>query len=325
MDIIFNISNICKQSSVFKAYSRLAKILTNNQPKVFDSYGDWIKGSDYVVCANIWQVLKTRLYLIGSRTKIIFWIQGLVAEESLLKNNSKTRFFLLKLIEKICLFFSDAYIYVSPYMRDYYSKISFVKHKPSLIIPCISDLNYVRIKKTPYSFCYLGGMSKWQNFPQIIEMMSRIDKKHPHSIFKIATNEVDICRKTILQYGSQDLINKIQVTSLSSKEEVENFLEDCEYGFLIRDDILVNHVSSPIKMAEYLSCGVNVISTSAIRSYSSLLGEAGLIIDSIDDIDKFEFKANESAALEIYNKFFSNHAVELETKEFLEVLRKTNV
>lgn len=322
MIMFFNVNNISKKSAVYKAYIRLANNLSKDNPIFFEKYSTSIRDSDFIVCANIWHVLFTWFYLLGSKTKIIFWVQGAIAEESYLKHNSKFKFYVLKFLEKICLFFSDAYIYVSPYMKDFYSENKSVKNKPALIFPCISDLHYDGSKKYPYSFCYLGGMSAWQNFPKIVTMMSFINQKIPESLFKIATNEIDICKKIIDEYASKELKEKIFLSSLSSKEEIEKFLSNCEFGFLIRDDIVVNHVSSPIKLAEYLSCGVNIITTPAIRSYSPLLEDAGIILHSEKDLDKANFKANLSTALKLYTKLFSKESVENNVKFFLQELEK---
>lgn len=320
--MIFNLNNISKSSAVYKAYIRLANSLSKDRPLFFENYNISIRNYEFVVCANIWHVLFTWFYLIGSKTKIIFWVQGAIAEESYLKHNSKFKFYMLKLLEKICFYFSDAYIYVSPYMMEFYSRNKSVNNKPALVFPCISDLKFNGNKKQPNSFCYLGGMSAWQNFPKIITMMSSINQKIPNSVFRVATKEIDICNKIIDQYASQSLKEKIFISSLSSKQEIEDFLSNCEFGFLIRDDIIVNHVSSPIKLAEYLSCGVNIITTPAIRSYSSLLEDAGIILNSEKDLDTVNFKANISTALKLYDTLFSKKSVENNVKNFLQQLRR---
>ncbi|MDM1245256.1 MULTISPECIES: hypothetical protein [Acinetobacter] len=319
--MIFNLNKISKDSAVYKAYIRLANNLSNNSPIFFEKYDASIRNYDFVVCANIWHVLLTWFYLIGSKTKIIFWVQGAIAEESYLKHNSKLKFYILKFLEKICLNLSDAYIYVSPYMMEFYSKDKAVLNKPALVFPCISDLQYNKIKKEPNSFCYLGGMSAWQNFPKIIEMMSIISQKIPNSVFKVATHEIDICNEVIEKYASNALKEKLTIVSLSTKSEIENFLSNCEFGFLIRDDIVVNHVSSPIKLAEYLSCGVNVITTSSIRSYSPLLKDAGIILNSKQDLDQVNFNPNTSAAINLYQELFSKESVENNVKVFLKKLK----
>ena len=322
MKIGFNYHNISKLSPVYKAYSRLSNLffIGENNRIFFEKYSLSIRYYDYIVCANIWQVLITRLFILGSECKIIFWVQGAVAEESLLRNKSKIRFVILKAIEKICFHLSDAYIFVSPYMKEFYNEKPYLNKKPCLVFPCISDLSYNHSKKIPFSFCYLGGMSAWQCFPTTIDLMNKIEKKYPKSLFKIATNDTNLCMQLIRDNASKDLIKKLEVCNLVSKEEIEEFLGDCSFGFLIREDSLLNNISSPIKMAEYLSCGVNVITTSAIRSYTHLLNNAGKILNSKLDIEDIVFKENVNAALNVYNNNFSKESVESDLELFIKEL-----
>lgn len=322
MKIAFNLNKIHKSTSVYKAYSRLINMFPKNASICvrFDSYTSNIRKNNYIVCANIWQVLLTSIVVMGSDCKIIFWVQGAIAEESFLRNRSKLRFVLLKAIEHISLYLSDAYIFVSPYMKDLYSKRKYVGCKPSLVVPCISDLEYHEQNKHPYSFCYLGGMSKWQCFPETLELMNKINEAHQQSTFKIATNDLESCKKMIKEYASEDLINKIQLLSLESKTEIESFLSECSYGFLLREDILLNNIASPIKLAEYLSCGVNIITTKAVRSYAPFLGSAGIILDTPMHYAKLiekELQPDTAAALKLYKDMFSPTVAESKIKQFI--------
>ena len=48
-----------------------------------------------------------------------------------------------------------------------------------------------------------------------------------------------------------------QVEVISVKpEELESYYEMANYGFILRDDILVNRVANPTKLAEYLQYGI---------------------------------------------------------------------
>lgn len=310
--MIFNLNNISKNTAVYKAYIRLANNLAKDQPVFFEKYSTSIRSADFVICANIWHVLFTWFYLLGSKAKIIFWVQGVIAEESYLKHNSKFKFYLLKLLEKICLYFSDAYIYVSPYMMEFYSKNKSVRNKPALIFPCISDLRHnSEIERDSNNYCYIGGMSKWQNFEKIIQIMNLLVNSNQQANFSIATNDLSICRDKIDHLASDQLKKVISLVSLSSKQEIEDFLSKAAYGFLIRDDIIVNNVASPIKLAEYFSCGVNVISTKGVTSYVNLIRQAGFIIDekNIESLKTINFKCDEKAALKVFKENFNENSL----------------
>lgn len=325
--LYLNINN----KAVEKAYDRIYDLFNIDKVKIFDKkeVEDSLALKDdkevVFVCANIWHVLylKCKALVKLKKIKIIFWVQGAVAHESFLKNKSYFRFSILWLLEYISLIFSDFYIYVSPYMKEYYEKKFFTLNKKSIVIPCISDLNQnIKIKRNPDNYCYIGGMSKWQNFETIIEMMNIIIENNNGAKFSVATNDLKTCNNQLEKMATNKLLKVTSVVSLSSKQEIENFLSAASFGFLIRDDIVVNNVASPIKLAEYFSCGINVISTKGITSYTNLIEQAGFVINenNLDSIKEIKFIANEKEALRIFDENFSANSISNAVDIFLKDL-----
>lgn len=314
--IYFDLNN----KAVEKAYDRIYNLFDTNKIKILTkkeleshlALKD--EKNDIFVCANIWHVLylKYKALVALKRVKIIFWVQGAVAHESFLKNKSHFRFLILWILEYISFIFSDFYIYVSPYMKEYYEKKTLASGKKSIVIPCISDLNQnLEIKRDSEKYCYIGGMSKWQNFDIIIKMMNIIVENNNEAKFSVATNDLVVCHAQLKELATAKLLKVTSVVSLSSKQEIENFLSAASFGFLIRDDIVVNNVASPIKLAEYLSCGVNVISTKGITSYKNLIEQGGFIVNdkNLDTIQGTKFEASEEKALEVFKENFSINSV----------------
>lgn len=317
--------------AVEKAYDRIYDLFDINKVKIYhkeevENYLSLKDDNDeFFVCANIWHVLylKYKALVKLKRIKIIFWVQGTVAHESFLKNKSYFRFFILWFLEYISLILSDCYIYVSPYMKDYYEKKFFTSSKQSIVMPCISDLNQnIKIKRDSENYCYIGGMSKWQNFETIIKMMNIIVEHNNEAKFSVATNDLTVCQAKLEELATEKLLKVTSVVSLVSKQEIENFLSAASFGFLIRDDIVVNNVASPIKLAEYLSCGVNVISTKGITSYTNLIEQAGYIVNdkNLDSIRGIKFEANEEKALEVFQENFSSTSISNSVNIFLKEL-----
>lgn len=52
--------------------------------------------------------------------------------------------------------------------------------------------------------------------------------------------------------------NSISIKSVSPLE-LESYYKESHYGFILRDDILVNRVACPTKLIEYLGYGINPI------------------------------------------------------------------
>ncbi|MBS1141073.1 MAG: hypothetical protein H6R13_2526 [Proteobacteria bacterium] len=290
---------------------------------LFKANWSQIRRAEKIYCATIWQVFIVYIISFGSGAEIVYWVQGLVAEENYLKKKSRFRYFVLLCLEKAGFNFASSFIFVSEFMRDFYfRRYPSARGKRSLVIPCVSDLNASRdIQRIEDSYCYLGGMSAWQKFDVVVRIMNMVVDNNPGSTFYVATRDIQICESVLRAIASPRLLNVTSVCTLNGDEEVSRFLSGVEFGFLIRDDNLVNNVSSPIKLAEYLSCGVSVITTDALRSYADSVREAGYVIQpevflSSPAIDCFRYKG-ELAAIEVHRRLFSQSSVLAAVRGFL--------
>jgi hypothetical protein len=246
--------------------------------------------------------------LMGFKT--VFWVQGAVPHESFLRNKSKIRFMILNTLEFLAFSQTEKIVYVSDFMKEHYSRLyPWVKNKDQVIY-CNSDLEYNGLLKEEDSFCYIGGTDKWQNVDSSVFIFDKVLKEKPHSKFYIATFDIENVEKILLRYEGVTLNKNIFITSLTNRNEIQNFLSTKEFGFLLRDDILVNNVSSPIKLAEYLSCDVNVITTKSLTSFYKQIQEsdAGYIVSLSDcTSQKHEFGSfiyKPSNSIKLFNKIY---------------------
>lgn len=331
MKISFCFNGIVEDSAVELAWIRLIDLFNNVgviTKRIFGERSSLIHKrrslmqGEIVVCANIWQVILIRMIGLGLNIWIVYWVQGLVAEESYNKRKSRIRYWSLRAIEWLAFCCSNSFIYVSSYMKEFYERrFPFLIKSSSVILPCVSDLelrsDVIREKD---SYCYIGGMAAWQRFDLVIKLMNRIIDDNPMVVFRVATKEKYQCQNILERYGSEKLKKATTISTLVGKTAVEKFLSACEFGFLIRDDININAVSSPIKLAEYLSCGVAVISTMGVRSYSFIIQRAGVLIDVHHELEekvwrRFSYPGPD-VAVEFYRGFFSNEAVLADLNEF---------
>ncbi|HEY5589373.1 MAG TPA: glycosyl transferase family 1, partial [Candidatus Paceibacterota bacterium] len=97
-----------------------------------------------------------------------------------------------------------------------------------------------------------------------IELMSVIiaENLSPNIKYYILTGNVHEMNEII---GKKvDLPNKqIEILSVNP-EDLKEYYVKCHYGFILRDDIVVNNVSCPTKLIEYMYYGITpiVLSTS---------------------------------------------------------------
>ncbi|MCI5221277.1 MAG: hypothetical protein D3924_00990 [Candidatus Electrothrix sp. AR4] len=296
----------------------LSRSFCNSSSNLLDSFKK-IRDNDYIVCANIWQVFLTKVLILSllSNAQIIYWVQGLVAEESFHKNKKKWRYFIFLLLERLAFKISDKYIFVSEYMETFYKKrYRNLLNKDYISIPCISDLRHNNvISRIKNSYCYIGGMSSWQQFDLVIKLMNEVIEINNHAHFFIATKGTQQCNKLLEKYASPILLANTKIFYLENKIDIENFLSSCEFGFLIREDIVLNHVASPIKLAEYLSCGVGIIGTDSLRSYTAQISNSGYLIKgklfankNIQEIASLIYDGEEKI-ISLYNDTFSIKSV----------------
>jgi glycosyltransferase involved in cell wall biosynthesis len=92
---------------------------------------------------------------------------------------------------------------------------------------------------------------------------------------------------------SQALENKIPASSFTvlsaSFDQMPIYISMAQIGLMVRIPSLITSVSSPVKLAEYLACGLPVIAQTGIGDTDQILSErkAGIILksDALTDAD----------------------------------------
>ena len=126
--------------------------------------------------------------------------------------------------------------------------------------------------------CYAGGVAEWQKLRSIIKLFRDISKLHSDYRFLF------ICRqKEKIEAMLRDIVLDVRISRVVSCEQfaVSGYLKACDASIIMRDDILVNNVSSPVKIGEYLYAGLPVLLTKGIGDMSELIPieNVGIIID----------------------------------------------
>lgn len=95
---------------------------------------------------------------------------------------------------------------------------------------------------------YAGGMQKWQ----MIEEMQACMLKQPdydYRIFTVLPNEFWHI------WGDRPFLSHMRVESVTP-EQLRLEYEECQYGFVLREDCIVNNVACPTKLVEYILKGI---------------------------------------------------------------------
>lgn len=131
-----------------------------------------------------------------------------------------------------------------------------------IVFPDISD---------PLIFVYSGSMEEWQQFDSVCLLFLEIQKAIPRARLLVLTNQADEAM-TFLRHFGDDLF---QVRT-APYQEMGGYLQQCHYGFLIRENHLVNQVAAPIKLNDYFSAGLKVIISPNIGDSQHLVEKYGL-------------------------------------------------
>ena len=95
-----------------------------------------------------------------------------------------------------------------------------------------------------------------------------IEKKIPNTVLYIYTRDVKEAQSLILTTN----IKSVHVMFVA-QEQLYVQLQDKKFGFVIREDCVVNNVSTPTKLSNYLANGIIPIYTDAIKDFSRIMNE----------------------------------------------------
>ena len=211
------------------------------------------------------------LYVLGFR-RFVFWAQGAVGYESFMRHQSKFRFSLLSWLEKFALKRAKICVCVSNYQVDFYEQAYSIMIRPkSVVFPCFNTKIHpesfsAENKYRKNVFCYIGSLAVWQCFDETVKLYSLIENSFcGNCYFKIYTKDKLQAEKALLKYRVKNYI----IDYLPS-DKLNEALADCKYGFLLREDNVVNNVATPTKLSTYLANGIIPIFSSSLKDCVSL-------------------------------------------------------
>lgn len=185
-----------------------------------------------------------------------------------------------KIVEK-----SDLIVVVSENMVNYMtSKWQGLDKSKITILPVvfsgIRNLSNTRNKTSKsYKFIYSGGAQTYQCIDETIELFNKIKNEIECAQLRILSPDVQIIHSKIESiYGN--VPNYIEIKSVT-QSDVINYLVDSDFGIVLRGDDVLNKVSCPTKINEYLAAGLIIICTPFSGHGPSAIEEtgAGVVID----------------------------------------------
>ncbi len=117
-------------------------------------------------------------------------------------------------------------------------------------------------------FVYSGGLSKYQQVHVMLQVWGRLGDD-PSLKFLLLTNDTPTQEPASFEVP-EHIAHRVHRFTVP-RSEIPGYLSAADVGFLLREQHPLNRVASPVKFAEYLSCGLAVVSTPGIGDVSDLI------------------------------------------------------
>ena len=268
----------------------------------------------------------TALLCLRGYKEILYWVQGSSPDESFMRNHSYMRKWAISAIEYIALRKAKYIFMVSRGMLDYYKK---KYHKDfsykTYIMPCYNSEIQKPLFMTPgkydnNTFCYVGGLSVWQCFPETVDIYKKVEDAIPGSFFKVFTGDKEKAEAILKEKG----VKNYSVGHVSPDKLVEA-LADCKYGFIVRKESPVNYVATPTKLSNYMSAGLIPIVSNTVAFFPEILGKTqyAVILDEKNSIDRIvEMSQQKISADSVFEEFDRAFKMFYNTELHIDQIRK---
>lgn len=184
-------------------------------------------------------------------------------------------------LERQCVLQSDYRISISNQLVNYWKNEFGYSEKKHTVIPCTLNSLYenivitndnikqsrdlLRYKTEDVVFVYSGSSSRWQLTATMFDFIMEVLKQNTINKMLFLSNTNNLIKNLQLQFPNQVQCLKVL------PHEVPQYLLACDYGLLLREQTITNQVASPVKFAEYLACGLDIIISDNLGDYSEFV------------------------------------------------------
>jgi hypothetical protein len=109
-------------------------------------------------------------------------------------------------------------------------------------------------KENNTTFIYSGSCALWQKTDLMLDVIK--ENLCENYTFIILTSNIIEFEKSIKQ---KNIPKEKIILKTVNPEDLISYYENTDYGFLLRDDNIVNRVANPTKLIEYLASGITPI------------------------------------------------------------------
>jgi hypothetical protein len=199
-------------------------------------------------------------YTFAFKADIKYWFINGIPEEKQMHGNRLIASSVVRLqwIVSRMLFRPCLIITVSGRMSGYVQK--YFAHTEIFSAPTCVDTNTFTLNlgkpKNKKLFVYLGSGAPWQAMDFLASVWGSIHAKDPSIHFRVISRDerCKVLARNIVQ-------ENIEFVSAQTFDVVAQYLAEAQVGFLIREPHVVNEVSFPTKLGEYIASGLWVVTS----------------------------------------------------------------
>jgi hypothetical protein len=197
-------------------------------------------------------------WMIKKDQRTILDFHGIVPEETKF-NGKRIKGIVWGFVERIAAKKVKKIIFVTESMRNYFIQKYNKSKAEKYIIPILAKNALKDIQNTAefsqnntVYFIYSGNIQKWQNIEQMLDFIEKHDRENYK--YLILSREKHFF-ESIVNIRFSKIKERFLVNSVDPSE-LPKYYSIAHYGFLLRDDHILNRVANPTKMLEYLFYGI---------------------------------------------------------------------
>lgn len=223
----------------------------------------------------------------------------------------------IKHIENKAIHLSDYRLAVSEALVNYWKKNYNYQSKNHVIIPCTLSTNFIfefpsseelndikqknNFSEKDIILVYSGSSAGWQSFGLLEEWLLTAFEENVNLKFVMLTNHPPE------KSAFFDKFKERIITKWLQPNQVKDILIVADYGLMYRENTVTNQVASPVKFAEYLSCGLQIIASDNLGDFSDFVKakNCGYVLpNQIDfrNVDYLVKKQNHNLAMQFLIK-----------------------
>lgn len=225
-------------------------------------------------------MLAALLLRLFKGNKVIFDPRGLWPEEMSYTVKRPLITFLFKCLENLFCRYSSKIVLVSKAFENLFIERYPCYKSKFIVVPTFSlPLNFVfdntkiDIKRQIFKnedivlFVYSGSFETWQKIDKVVEYFQFLELNVENSRFLFLTKSKELFDKYLNDKLSR---NRFYIYSANQKD-IGLYLSQCDYGIIFRDKHIINIVSAPIKIKDYLTANLRVLLSDNIGDSSDLV------------------------------------------------------